>query len=163
MLYGYVIELIIFDVFINFFQCASLSFSCLMSMLAHWSYTDITSDIRRLMNVVMYCLKYLMSMLACWHLYFLQEPPWSASLLGPPCPRPAHQDYWQAWKDRWCLKEAISYIYQSWPYYCVGSCPNSLDKEFLFRQYLKWCFALGKSCSYGTLIYCIVQCVFCNL
>ena len=92
----------------------------------------------------MYCLKYLMSMFACWQFYFLQEPPWSASLLGPPCPWPAYQDYWQAWKDRWCLQEAISYIYQSWPYYCVGSCPNSLDEAFLFRQFPEMMFCPRK-------------------
>uniref|UniRef100_A0A0A9FIA1 Uncharacterized protein n=1 Tax=Arundo donax TaxID=35708 RepID=A0A0A9FIA1_ARUDO len=38
----------------------------------------------------------------------IQEPPWSASLLGPPCPWTAHQDHRQAWKDCWCLEEEIN-------------------------------------------------------
>ena len=33
------------------------------------------------------------------------------------------------------LRSDKLYIYQSWPYYCVGSCPNSLDEAFLFRQF----------------------------
>jgi hypothetical protein len=37
-----------------------------------------------------------------------QEPPWSASLLGCPCPWAAHQDHRQEGKDCWCLQEEIN-------------------------------------------------------
>ncbi|TVU41674.1 hypothetical protein EJB05_15215, partial [Eragrostis curvula] len=59
------------------------------------------------------------------------EPPWSASLLGPPCPWPAHQDHRQAWKDCWCLEEEINPV--SW--HSAGG----LSSECLYqRQTLRY-------------------------
>jgi len=42
------------------------------------------------------------------------------------------------------LRSDKLYIYQSWPYYCVGSCPNSLDEAFLFRQFPEMMFCPRK-------------------
>lgn len=41
-------------------------------------------------------------------LTFMQESPWSSSLLGSPSPWTTHQDNRTKGKDSWCLQEALS-------------------------------------------------------
>ena len=42
-----------------------------------------------------------------WYGSFVQESPWSPSLLGSSSARTAHQNHWPQGEDCWCLQEAM--------------------------------------------------------
>ena len=54
---------------------------------------------------------------------YIQEPPWSSSLLGSPSPWTAHQDHRKERKDCWCLKEAmksVALLVSVSQFWCLG-------------------------------------------